>query len=112
MPRSSALPIRLPHALPVEIEEADARLDHAVGQLRIEFEDPVHAAEVEHDRPRQTRRGGAIAQVLAACDRPQRRLVLVGQAHDGAHFLHAARRDGRAGRPRQRPASRNRKPAD
>ena len=35
----------------------------------------------------QARRGGAITQVLAARDGPERRLVLVGKPHDGAHFI-------------------------
>ena len=60
---------------------------------------PVSSSRMRFIRPRSStigarhaRRVGAVAEILAARDRPERRLVLVGEAHDGLHFLHAARR--------------------
>ena len=82
----------------VKIEEADARLEHAIAQRGIELQDAVHAAEVEHDRSRHARRIRTVPEVLAARGRPERGLVLIGEAHDGLHLFHAARRErGRSG---------------
>lgn len=76
----------------VEVVEADPRLDDAVSQLVVIFEDLVHPAQIQDDAARQARRGRAIAQILAARDRPERNLVLVGEAENRLHFLHAAGR--------------------
>ena len=83
----------------VQIEKADAGFDDAVAELVIEFENLVHAAQIEHNRSRHARRARAIAKVFAARDRPERRLVLVGKADDRLHFFGRGWRDGGRGRP-------------
>ena len=78
----------------VQLEEADSGFDDAVAELLVDFQDAVHPAQVQHHRARHARRGAAIAQVLAAGNRPQRQLVFIGHAQHGLKLLDAGRRDG------------------
>jgi hypothetical protein len=72
----------------MEIEESDAGLDDAVTLRLVDLDDAVHPAQVEHHRARHARRGTAIAEVLAARDRPQRNAKLVCDFQDALDLRH------------------------
>ena len=112
MPWSSVLPTTLPqprsaHRQPqlvtarldrvVEVEPADARLDHRVAELLVDLEHAVHPAQVDDDRAADARRRAAVAVVLADPRDPERHAVLVGDPDDRLDLLDASP----AGRPRQ-----------
>ncbi|GAM05484.1 hypothetical protein MBENS4_2482 [Novosphingobium sp. MBES04] len=75
----------------VEIVEAHPRLDHADAALLVDLVNAPEPGKVDHHRPRLDRCSAAIAEVLAARDRPERDLVHVGGQHHFAQFLDRAR---------------------
>ena len=83
--------------VPGQVEEADARLDQRVAEGLVDFEYPVHPAQVEHDGAGHARRGGAEAEILAARDRRERDAELGGGLDDVLDVLHRARQE-RGGR--------------
>ncbi len=78
-----------------QVEEADAGLDDAVAALRIDLDDAVQPAQVEHHRAGHARCRAAVAEILAARNRPQRDPELVGDLQHALDLLHVGRRDRR-----------------
>ena len=71
----------------VQLAIGDPRLDHRVGQLFIDFENPIHALE-DHDKsPGINRRCGAVSPVFSFADRPQGDCMPIGNSHDGLDGL-------------------------
>ena len=92
----------------VQVEPADAGLDHGVAELLVDLEDLVHVLERQHHGAAHLRRGAAVAVVLAAADRPQRDPVLVGDADDRLDLLDGGRaRRRRTGRSSAEPGTWN-----
>lgn len=75
----------------VQIEKAHARLDQHITEVRVDFEDLVHAFQIEHDRARQARRRPTIGEIAAARDRPHRDAILIGDLETGLHLHDAVR---------------------
>jgi hypothetical protein len=70
----------------VKIEEADAGFNQNGAVFSIDL-NLLHSAEIEHNRALHHRSRTTIAEILTATDRPERDLILVGDAHDRAHFF-------------------------
>ncbi len=81
----------------VEIEEADSRLDDAIGVLLVHLKDAVHPPHVQDHRAGDQRRRIAVAEVLAAGHRPDGHAPLVGDAQDRLHLFGRLRRYHRRG---------------
>ena len=81
----------------VEVEIGHARLDKGKGALLVEFEHPVHALEIEHDRAVDVGRRAAVAEVLAGRDRKQGHAAAPRHAHHFADLRHIRRGDRGAG---------------
>ncbi len=81
----------------VQVEESNPGLEDAVAQLRVDLENPLEPAQIDDDRAGHARRRSAIAEILAARDRPQRNPVFVGEAHQRLNLARRAWRDGRGG---------------
>jgi hypothetical protein len=77
----------------VEVEPAHARLDHRIAEILVDLEDAVHVAQAHDHRAAHARRRAAVAVVAPGAVRPQRHLVLVGDAHDLLDLLHRGRHD-------------------
>ena len=76
----------------VEIVEPDAGLEQHGAELLVEL-DLLHAREVHHHAARKQRGRAAVAEVLAAADRPDRHAELVGDAQRRLDFLDRRRSD-------------------
>ena len=64
----------------------DPRLQGDVGQFLVEIEDPVHAAQVEHDRATRNRDTGPVSPILAGTNGIDRNPKAIGHAKTLPHF--------------------------